>query len=189
MSDAATAFDEVQEAVSAPTVEGLQSIESLVNRAIDLTKQISDVEEYTKKLRAELHDITSTRLVDAMSAAGTTEFKTKDVKVKIKDFVSGSLPKDPDARYAALKWIESVGAQDIIKNHLEADFGKSQDNLVAQVEALLDNLGIEYLRQRDVHPSTLKSFANERMANGEEIPLERLGLFAGRAAEIKPIKK
>lgn len=187
-NDMTAAFDEAAGKVSAPTVDELQSIEALVNRALSLTNELESIEEYSKKLRAELHDITAVKLVDALNAAGTTEFKTKQAKVTVKDFISGSLPKEPEARNAALRWIESVGAQDMIKNHLEADFDKKQDNLVAQVEGLLESLGIEFHRQRDVHHSTLKSFANERMKNGEEIPLEQLGLFAGRKADIKVLK-
>lgn len=184
-----SAFDEADEKVSAPSAEGLQSIEQFVNRALHLINELEGLEEYAKKLRAELHDITAVKLVDALNSAGTTEFKTKDVKVTVKDFISGSLPKEADARNRALQWIESAGAADMIKNHLEADFDKKQDNMVAQVEELLESLGVEFVRQRDVHHSTLKSFASERMKNGEEIPLETLGLYAGRKADIKVLKK
>lgn len=189
MTSDISAFDEIDEKVSVPNVQSLQSIEQLVNRALELTNELDGLEEYAKKLRADLHDITSVRLVDAMTSAGTAEFKTKDVEVTVKDFLSGSLPKESEARSRALQWIESVGAQDLIKNHLEADFDKKQDNLVAQVEELLESIGVEFTRQRDVHHSTLKSFAGERMKNGEETPLDMLGLFAGRKADIKVLKK
>ena len=108
-SDMEAALD----AVSTPNVNELASIESLVNRALELTKEIESIEEYLKKQRAELHVITSTKLVDALASAGTTEFKTKNVKVTVKDFISGSLPKEEEARREAIQWIESVGASDI----------------------------------------------------------------------------
>jgi hypothetical protein len=181
-------MEEAMDAVSAPSASELASIESLVNRALELTRELETVDEYAKKLKAELHMITSSQLVDLLASAGTTEFKTKDVKVSVKDFISGSLPKEEGARAEAIRWIESVGAADIVKNHLEADFDKKQDNLAGQVEEFLENLGVEFVRSRDVHHSTLKSFANERMKNGEELPLETLGLFAGRKAEIKVLK-
>lgn len=189
MSDMEDALESAMDQVSTPSVNELASIESLVNRALELTQEIETVEEYRKKLAAELHVITSTKLVDAMASAGTTEFKTPQVKVTVKDFISGSLPKDGEARKEALLWIEGAGAADIIKNHMEVDFDKKQDNLVARVEELLNEIGVEFMRQRDVHHSTLKSFAQERMKNGEEMPLEKLGLFAGRKADIKPVKK
>lgn len=189
MTDMHDALEDALDQVSAPSVGELSSIEALVNRALQLTNEVESVEEYLKKLKAELHVITTTSLVDALASAGTTEFRTKDVQVKVKDFISGSLPKEEIARREALQWIESVGAADIIKNHLEADFGKNQDNMVARVEELLLEMDIPFQRARDVHHSTLKSFAQERMKSGEELPLERLGLFAGRKADIKALKK
>ena len=181
-------MEEAMDGVSAPSAVELASIESLVNRALELTRELETIDEYAKKLKAELHVITSTQLVDVLASAGVSEFKTKDVKVSVKDFISGSLPKEEHARSQALQWIESVGAADIIKNHLEMDFDKKQDNLAGQVEEFLEGLGVEFHRQRDVHHSTLKSFANERMKAGEDLPLETLGLYAGRKAEIKPVK-
>lgn len=175
--------------IAAPSVNELASIESLVNRALQLMTEIDGVEEYGKQLKAELHSITTTKLVDALTSAGTDEFKTKGVKVSIKDFVSGSLPKDPAARASALAWLESAGAQDLIKNHLEVDFDKKQDNVAGQVEEFLQELGLEFERARDVHHSSLKAFAQERLRAGEETPLEKLGLYAGRKAEIKVIGK
>jgi hypothetical protein len=182
-------LEDAAASVAAPSVTELASIESLVNRALELMNEIEGAEEYLKQLKAELHSITTTKLVDALASAGTEEFKTKDVKVSVKDFISGSLPKDADARNRALQWIESVGASDLIKNHLEMDFDKKQDNMAGQVEEFLEQLGVEFERSRDVHHSTLKAFAGERMAKGEEIPLETLGLFAGRKADIKVLKK
>lgn len=178
-------LEEAAAAVSAPSVGELASIEALVNRALQLMNEVEGAEEYLKQLKAELHSITTTKLVDALASAGTEEFKTKDVKVTVKDFISGSLPKDPSLKATALKWLEGVGAQDLIKNHLEIDFDKKQDNVAGQVEEFLEQLGLEFDRSRDVHHSSLKAFAQERMRAGEETPLETLGLFAGRKAEIK----
>lgn len=185
MTNDESLLEAAADAVAAPSVNELASIESLVNRALQLMNEIESAEDYIKQLKAELHSITTTKLVDALNSAGTTEFKTKDVKVSVKDFISGSLPKEPDARRRALQWIESVGAADLIKNHLEVDFDKKQDNVAGQVEEFLEGLGLEFDRSRDVHHSTLKAFAQERMRSGEETPLEMLGLFAGRKAEIK----
>ena len=39
-----------------------------------------------------------------------------------------------------------------------------------------------------VHPMTLISHVKERLKNGDQVPLETLGLFAGRVAKIKPPK-
>jgi hypothetical protein len=48
----------------------------------------------------------------------------------------------------------------------------------------LDSVDAEYVDQNDVPHMTLKAFARERLRNGEEVPLELLGWFAGRKASI-----
>lgn len=174
---------------SVPSDDQVKTISKLVERAYALENEITSAEEYLKRLKGELHVLTTSTLVDAMASAGSSEFITdKGLKVSVKDFISGSLPKDESLRARALMWLESVGAQDLIKNHLEADFSRNQDNLVAQVEQLLSELGVGFERKRDVHHSTLKSFANERLKKGEELPIELLGLFVGRKADIKAKK-
>jgi hypothetical protein len=109
-------------------------------------------------------------------------------KVTIKDFLSGSLPKDEEKRSSALEWLRDVGAEDLIKNELHAHFDRGQDNIAGHIAGALEENKIKYEQTIGVHPSTLKAYARERMERGEDVPLELLGLYAGRIAEIKEKK-
>jgi hypothetical protein len=173
-----------------PDANQLSSIESIVRQGAALMEQIASAEEFLKQAKGELHLLTTRTLPDAMASAGTSEFKTESgLKVTIKDFISGSLPKEDDARTAALTWLAEVGAGDIIKNKLSIEFEKGEDNLAGDVAGYVDGLGLDYEQKRDVHPQTLQSFARERMKAGEDVPLDMLGLYAGRAAKIDLPKK
>lgn len=173
-----------------PEAGQLASIKTVVDRALELQRNIETTDDYLKELRGELHTITTRTLPDIMASAGTSEFKSDDgTKVTIKDFVSGSLPKEEDARAAAFIWLESVEAGDLIKNTLRFDFDRGEDNMASEIKAKADELGIAFDAKRDVHPQTLAAFARERMREGLPIELERIGLVAGRAAKITPPKE
>jgi hypothetical protein len=184
--------DEIESAlgVNAPNVEQLKSIEQLVNGGIALVQRIEKGEALLKELKAQLHQLTTVTLPDQMSSAGTSLFKNEEGwKVEVKPFVAGSLPKEEEKRTAALEWIRSVQAGDIIKNRLAVEFERGEDNIAGEIKAKLDELGMDYELKEDVHPQTLLSFARERMKGGEEVPLETLGLYAGRNAKIEPPKR
>lgn len=171
--------------VTAPDAGQLKSIEGLVNKALELMSNITSTEEYLSAAKAELHLLNTKTLPDAMASAGSSLFKTEaGVKVEVKPFVNGSLPKDEDKRAAALRWIESVEAGDIIKNKISIEFERGEDNLAGEVRAKLEELELAFEQKRDIHAQTLGAFARERLEKGEETPLELLGLFAGRAAKI-----
>lgn len=176
------AFDQV---VTAPTEKELKSVEVQVNKAIDLMKAIVEGEEHLKGMVAELHKITSTILPDTMAAARCEEFKTKEgVKVTIKDYINGSLPKDPEKRRKALEWFHEIGAEQLIRSKVEIDLPPGESKEGKKVKSLLQKNKVAFDEEQTVHAQTLQAFARERMANGEKTPYELLGLHVGRAAKI-----
>src|SRR6185369_14817918 len=93
--------------VTTPSTGQLTDLESMVGRAASLMDQLASLEELTKGVKAELHDLTMKHIPDAMAEAGTIEFKTTaGVKVSVRDFINGALPKEQEARAAALSWLE-----------------------------------------------------------------------------------
>ena len=178
-------FDDL--AVSAPSGDQLKTIEDLVNRAFELVRNIDEYEAALKALKADLQVLTHNSIPEAMTLAGTSSFKTtKGVKVDIKDYVSGTLPKDDYARARALSWLEENGAAAIIKGTITAEFPKGEDNaaLRSQAAEALSNLHVDFYEQEGVHPQTLAAFARERVKHGEPVPFEMLGLSTGRMAKI-----
>jgi hypothetical protein len=67
-------------------------------------------------------------------------------------------------------------------------FEKSQHNEALSVKADLENKGYAVAAKMGVHPQTLIAHVKERLRNGDEIPLDVLGLYAGRVAKIKAPK-
>ena len=104
---------------------------------------------------------------------------------EVSDFVAGSLTKKPEERKAALEWLASNGAADMIKSEVSVEFGKTEHNLAKDLAAKLAAEGYFVEESEGIHAQTLLAFVREKMRNGEEVPLETLGLFAGRVAKVK----
>lgn len=188
MNDASL-LDQLSALAELPSAEELKSVKALVEKALERSRYIARLEDALQREKKALNVILSSALPDLMASAGTKEFITDEgFKVSIKDFLSGSLPKDDDKRTAALEWLRGNGAEDLIKNELHAHFDRGQDNIAGDVAGKLNEAGIRYEQTVGVHPSTLKAYARERMEHGEDVPLELLGLYAGRIAEIKGMK-
>jgi hypothetical protein len=174
--------------ISAPSGDQLKSIEQLASHAYELVQLIDTHEAALKAAKAELAELTHKAIPDAMAAAGTSSFTTdKGVKVTIKDIVAGTLPKDETKRRQALDWIETHGGTSIIKGTIVAEFERGEGNLQKKNETAeaLANLHVPFIEQESIHPQTLAAFAREKIKNAEEVPLELLGLWAGRQAVIK----
>jgi hypothetical protein len=99
------------------------------------------------------------------------------------------LPKDPDKRDSALAWLEEHEASDIIKTFMTLKFQKSEHNEALSLAAELHERGYDAVTESSVHPSTLIAHVKERLEKGEEVPLDTLGLFAGRRVKIKEQKQ
>lgn len=181
-------------------------VRKAVEEAAAIALRIEKGSALLKDLKEQLHKITTETLPATMARAGTSLYAVDDGpmigwKVEVKPFVGGALigpkPDDDEAeriektkkREAAFEWFRSVEAGDLIKNILVAEFGKGEDNKAGEVKEKLNEIGVNFEITTSIHPQTLLSFVRERMKNGEEVPLEDLGLFAGRNAKLSPPKE
>lgn len=178
-------------AAGAPLIEA-------VSEADHMEQLIKQTEEDIKAMRSALHKIRSKRIPDLMAEIGLSEFKHELpdggwIKVKIADLVSGSLPKDADGdeviegenpREAAIEHLIDLGGESLIRSTVALDFAKSQHNEALDLVAQLQEKGYTVSFAETVHPQTLQAFAREKIASGEPIDPEKLGLFTSRIAKL-----
>lgn len=171
----------------APTAPSLATLMKLAEKAVAMEATVADLEEALEAQKSALHHLKTVELPDAMAEAGLSEFKTASkAEININDFVSGSLPKEPEARDRAIKQLVEEGGADIIKNVVSVQFTRSQHNEAAALAADLRDKGYESAKMAsDVHPQTLMAFVREKLKKGEEVKYETLGCFVGRVAKIK----
>lgn len=173
--------------------DSLQRLRTMVEDLRAGEKMAEEMEIALKEIQKANNQIKTADLPDLMAECGMAELTTEDglFRVTIENFVAGSLPKDPMARDAAIDWLEENNAGTLIKTTLRLVFDKSEHNEALSLAAELHERGYDSAAESGVHPQTLIAHIRERLANGEEVPLEKLGLFAGRRAKIKavPAKK
>lgn len=171
--------------VTAPSSDQLKSLSAQIDIAVNLNTEKEKLEAMLKTVNESLHNLTTRTLPDIMRAAGTESFKTTGgVVVKLKPFMSGSIPKEEDKRDIALRWLEKNGAKDLIKTEFDVSLGRGQIGDAKKLRAAIGKLGLDYKEKEGVNAQSLYAFARERMKAAEEVPLELLGLFTGTVAKI-----
>lgn len=176
-------FDGVKAIVSA---DKLDRIKTLAQAAVAQEKMIEEMERAVSEAKNALIGLTRHDLPNALKEVGMKDFTLEDgSKIVIKDYVSGSIPKEPDAREAAMEWLEDdEEGVALIKTELSLKFGVGKFKQAAKLADDLRKKGFVVDEDTSVHSASLQSFARERLANGGSIPLELLGLTTGSMAKI-----
>jgi len=167
--------------------DALTRLNEKLAEAIDLKMAVDQMEEDLKAAKQQLQLLNTSVIPDMMAELGMEEVTQRGWKIKVSDFVSGSLPKDEDRRKKAIEWLEQNEAGDLLKTALQVEFSRSQHNEALDLAGSISEQGYAAKLESTVHPQTLAAFARERIKNGEPIDTELLGLYTGRVAKYKQV--
>lgn len=163
----------------------LEALHKSLEEVITLEDMVAQMEADLKAAKSTLHTMKSSRIPDLMDQLQMDRISFRGWDVRVSDFVSGSLPKDPMKRAAALRWLEENDGAGLIKTELKLAFGKSQHNEALDLASRLETEGHAPNVESGVHSATLQSFARQRIKDGDPIDTETLGLFVGKVAKMK----
>lgn len=154
--------------------------------AVDLMEAIEGYEAATKAAKAQLQQLRTVDIPEAMTNAGVGSIFSllSGEKIELSQFVMGSLPKEEGPRDLAFKALIQHGGESLIKTKISAAFPKGQSHAAEQAAQALKDLGVDVDVEPSVHPSSLQSFVRDALKKGEELPLETLGLSVGTVAKI-----
>lgn len=149
---------------------------------------VAEAEEALRAAKAHLKTLQEDVMTELMTTAGQEELTTIDgLKVKIVDMVRGTPPKDKEK--AAYDWLRKSGNGGIIKSELSADLGKAKEEDIKKALEALKAVGIaKASHKQSVHWQTLGALVREKLAKGEDVPLETLGVHMWKQAEVAPKK-
>lgn len=185
----ADTFDDLAGMVE-PSRDQLTIISSLSAKYMENEEKLQGLDNLMAAIKQEQHRLTTKDIPDAMAAAGMESITDKDGnKVEIKEFLNGKLPSDPFKRKQALEFVAEEGGSAMIKRVIAVEFDKGDVKKAASVATMLKKAGVDFVDKEDIHTQTYLAFMRELLRDGRPVPLEDLGLFAGRAAKIKPPKK
>lgn len=180
-------FDPAEEGASAPS-DKLEVLHKNLDEAVALEIQLEQLDADAAAARSTLNELKTKRIPELLVELQMTELVRDGWKVKLADFVSGSLPKEDGPRQKAIDWLEANDGGALIKTDISLTFAKSQHD---EAKALAERLAAEGFAAEmssGVHASTLQAFARERLKNGEPVDTEVLGLYTGQIAKITPPK-
>jgi hypothetical protein len=173
-------FD-VSEEIECDTLDLLQEV---LVEAVQLEEHALHLEEDLKQVKSSLRAMKEQRIPELMACLRMEKMTWNGWSINIKDFISGSLPKDQAKKEAAINWLKENEGGGLIKTEVKVNFGRGEEERAAEAAQRLKDLGLEPSSNMTVHPSTLQAFARERVKNGESIDAETLGLYVGRVAKF-----
>jgi hypothetical protein len=168
--------------------DALRELTALCAQLRDAERDLSELDDAWKKKSATVRGLTEEDIPALMAELGVKKLTLESGEtITVKADVECSLPKeDLEKRAAALKWLEDNGHGGLIKTIVATQFGRGElEKATALAEVIATTTGKEAIVGRDVHASTLKSFLNERIAAGDDVPLELFNARPLNKAKIK----
>lgn len=180
-------FDFEEQGAAQVAPDALARLNEKLAEAIQLKGMVDQMEEDLSAAKKQLNNLNTQVIPDMMASLGMEECTQRGWKVKVDEFVSGSLPKDEQLRQRAINWLQSHDAGDLLKTQLSVAFSRSQHNEALAIANDIEQKGFIPKVEATVHPQTLLAFARERLKNGEALDTEVLGLYTGRVAKFKKV--
>lgn len=170
------------------TDDALKSVRSIALQMQNTQQKVSQLEEDLKREKESLRKLSDEDLPSKLQEIGIVNFELDDGSVvQVKENISAHIKEEN--RVAAYEWLRDHGLDDIIKNTVVCSFGREEDDKASDFFAFAKKEGFEPQQNSSIHPSTLKAFAKDRIAQGEEIPMDLFGIWVGQRATIKKTKK
>jgi hypothetical protein len=178
-------------------------IEDLANELSNLADQKADLEkslEETKKLIARKEN----SLIDVLYQEGV-EIGSKMVfkngkTLHIKEYFSANIPsntsinktKDLEKReellerkQGCLQWLNDNNLGDIIKNEIKISFDKGEFEKSKKIVENLEEEGLSFVEDENVHSGTLKSALKEQSGKGVDVPEDLFKISIGMKLVMK----
>lgn len=169
--------------------DSLKTLQECVRDVSNITERIEELESQLKAMKAHRKRMTDKVMLDLMLDCGLSTISSDSLKLEIKEYISGTWPKDIHQAQLATIWLEENNADGIIKYILTADFPKGDFEKAHDAQETLRDLGIRPSLKKGVHTMTLRAWARKRLENGEPINLDVLGLYAGQTVKITKLNK
>lgn len=163
--------------------DALSRLSALAAQQLEEEKEMARLEGELKAAKANLTRTKEVTIPELMDECRLTEFATADgLKIKVKENIRASISKANQAD--AFAWLREHGHDALIKRKIVLEFGKGED---AEAAAALEALQEQELLIGDnasVHTQTLAKFVREMLENGQDVPMELLGVHRQRVSAV-----
>lgn len=177
-------------ALTAPDAAAMQNVLDLARKQWRITHEISDMEAALKSKKEEFRKISEMDLPEAMSLVGVAEQPlSAGYKVVLSDTYFASIPKELSEQ--AHRWLDDNGHGSMIKHDVKIHFDRGEGEWFDEfMQSLAQrNKPLDMEVKEGVHHQTLNAFVREQLRKGEYLPVDLLGIYQKRCAEIVAPKK
>jgi hypothetical protein len=151
-------------------------------------QECADLAAKLKTAQEKLRDLTWRQLPEMLDSMQLEEFKTKDgLKVTIKEEIDCGITQEK--KVAAHAWLDENGHSGLLKRNVTVAFNRDQSEAAQELVEVLSTKFPGVAQNMNVHPSTLKAWIKEQLAEGKPLPLDLFGVFRHRVAKITQAKK
>lgn len=165
-----------------PGANAKSVLEGQVRDLWDAEKEVARLDEELKAAKELARRIAEQQIPATLEDMGLEEVTvTGGLKVKIKQSVHAS-PK-ADNREKVYDWLEEHGHGGLIKRQGVFTVGRDNEKKAKRWIKSIKSFPGRY--ERKVEPSTLRSFVNQCLQDGTEIPMDLFGAYTRRIAEVK----
>lgn len=186
MGEKATGYEDYKQE---PSGNILTRIAEAARLQLKLEQELSGLEKDVETKKEELRRVAETVLPDLMEEAQQEELKTADgIKVKVSERIQASIPKkDPARAVKCFKFIEDQGDERLIKRSFKIEFGREEEKWADKFERDLKQRKrpLNVVRDKTVHPSTLKAYIKEKLESGVDVPLDAFSVLRQRVTDIE----
>jgi hypothetical protein len=158
----------------------LDKLSQLARDQWEAEKAVRVKEQELKDAKAALRKIAEEEIPELMDELGVEEFTTSEgIAVTVKENIRASISKANEP--AAFQWLRDNGHAALINRSIvivadDDDQGQEILNIVRDYEPT---------DKPSVHHSRLSAWVREKLAAGEDIPMDLLGVFRQRVSKVK----
>ncbi|RKZ72469.1 MAG: hypothetical protein DRQ48_00225 [Gammaproteobacteria bacterium] len=158
----------------------LEKLSTLAQDQWEAEKRVRIKEQELKDAKKAERKISEELIPDLMDELGIEEFTTSaGIAVSVKENIRASISKDNAP--AAFTWLRKNGHAGLIKRAITVI--AKNDEQGTEIMGQLDDYDVS--DKAAVHAGTLSAWVREKLAAGEDIPMDLLGVFRQRISKVK----
>ena len=162
----------------------LGSVAELARAIREKEDSISLLEEELKAEKRLLLKLSDEDLPSILDELGMQSFKLDDgSEVTVKSTYGASIRLED--REKAYQWLRDNGHDDIIKNTVQVQFGRGEDEKAEAFKKWVEEHKYSPDQKTEIHNQTLRAFVKERVEKGDAFDMSLFGAWVGRRAQIK----
>lgn len=147
--------------------------------------EIEQREQELASLRKERDTLIREDIPALFLTVGVDRAKTMDGQFEVRIVNQLKVSIAGKFRVPILSWLRDNGLSDIIKSEVSVLIPPGKDTLRTKLLETCEKRGLEAKSKETVHNQTLTALLKERRENGEDVPVEELGVYEYREAVVK----